>query len=559
MAWIKNVDSLPYYTTPNGVDCYCHPILESNDLQLQGIMDFNGTLTSYSTTVFLYSPDGQTNYGGITAAFTISYGKNPNGAHFFTALLNKIASALCSHPCFVLRIQVKNGDILYFDYFTEQYCLQADCCDTPTNITFTQTGMLPSPLNVINTGTNNVLTSNGTGANGCEKTYLKLETFSDCYNNITNKYYKAIDGKSYKNIFNIEGRLKVLPYEIQRDNSLNCRLQRSQVTRLYELEGFTLFDANTMDDISASLTDKYIFIAGRRYEIANTVPFEPVQLPNQCQLVYKLKVQLQDCLLKQIFGCGDECTTNQQAFVQPIIQGGSGNFYGENKQYIGNTISDLKAYFQTYPNAGEVTITDLDPLDYNCTFAAAFTVEAEGYIPTSYYYNDTSGGSRIFGVSPDTLDVCSIIDAGCPMPIIGAVTNTLYVCPVPIIGAITNEAVVAEDLYFAGYGDWVLQSNDTTLYQNTVSLKFEVKNSLLTYDSGDPDANFPQAAGQIGYVSEAGWPPFPVAFTQANAPSMVAGASITVQADGKVFYTGPVTSADLTGSLISVTDIIYQI
>jgi hypothetical protein len=386
MIWIRDPQQLSYNTMPDGIDCWCQPILESADVNLQGIMDYNGTLTSYNALVLIYSPDGLTNYGSITSSFTFNYAKNPNGEHFFIATLNSIPSAMCSHPCFVLRVQITTGSILYFDYFTEQYCLKAECCDIPSGITIFQTSIQGPKPNLKYGGTlptNTSVTGSRPQADLCAKPYLKLETYSECFNNISGKYYKEVNGKRYINVFNIEGRLKALPYDIQRDMSLNCRLQRTQVQKLYELEGFVLFSFAAMEAINMALTDQFIFIEGERYEMATGVAFEAVQIPNQCQLVYKLRVQLQSCIQKQIFGCGDGCSSNAQAFLIPQgMQAGNG-YFGENKQFIGTTVDELKDYFITYPDAGEVTITDLDPEDYTCEFFAGFTVEADGYIPTN--------------------------------------------------------------------------------------------------------------------------------------------------------------------------------
>lgn len=562
MYWYKNINDLSYYTTPAGIDCYCAQINESSDLRLQGVMDYNGTLTSYSGSVLMYQPDGVTLIGGVTASFSFSYGKNPNGAHFFNAILNTIPSALCSNPCFVLKVEIKTGTIVYFSAFTDRYCAPDECCDIPSNILITQSGSIqPSPnIRPFNPVDNNpgITARGGMTDPVCGKPMVKLETFSDCFDNITGKYYKAINGKRYTNVFNIPARLKALPYEIQRNNSLNCRLQQSQIQRQYELEGFNLFSRDVMDDITASLTCQYIFINGTRYEIGTMTPFEVFPLQGQCATMYKLKATLQDCITKQIYGCGDICINNQQAFVQPITQQvGTGQYYDESKKLIANNVEELKNYYRTYPNV--ISVTDIDPVDYDCDFVTAFIVESDHYIPTSFYYNGTSVNDRIFGVPPETLNLCEQITPACAYPVLGAIINTEYICPTPVLGAIINTGATPESLYLTGYGNWGYVSDISTRVGNQVNLKFEVKNPDITYDSSDPDATIPNVSAIVAYISEAGWPSEVVNITKAQAPSLPLGAIVSIQPDGKIRYSGEVTAADLTGSTISITDIIYYV
>lgn len=559
MYWIRNINDLSYYNTPPNIPCYCNTIINTSDLRLQGILDYNGNLGSYSAEIDLYSVDGLTNYGNIASSFSVSYGKNPNGAHFFNAFLNVIPSLMCSHPCFILRVRITTGSKLYFDYYTDRYCAPSDCCNEVQVVIFEQEGTVQPSPNVVFTGGGGVTPTSRpkTTTDDCAETYVVLETFSDCYNNITEKYYAAIDGKRFTNKYNIKGRLKAIPYEIERTNSLNCRLQKSQIQRLYEIEGYDLYSPEAMDEITAALTDQFIFIDGRRYEIGKTVPFEAVQLPGVCQLYYKLKASLQDCIVKQIFGCGDECTSNQLAFLQPFVIAGDGKYYSEDKNYIGSTVADLKNYYLTYP--GVISVTDLDPVDYDCDFVAGFTVESDGYIPTSFYFGGVVSRNRLFGVDPDTLDVCSVVDGRCIMPVLGAITNTIYVCATPVLGAITNTTPAEETLYMTGYGDWALNSNISTRTGNVVQLKFEVENPNITYDSGDPDATIPIVAMVVAYVSEAGWPSTVVNLTDAQAPSLPAGAIVSIRPDGKIWYNGEVTFSDLTSSKVSITDIIYNI
>lgn len=560
MYWIKDIEDLSYYNTPVGVECYCYELEEASDLTLHGILDYNGNLSNYTAVITMLSPNGLTTYGTITSSFSVNYGKNPIGQHFFIANLNSIPSLMCSNPCFILKVEIKTGNVVYFSYYTDRYCAPPDCCDIPTGITILQEGTISPMPNWTFGGNPNtpVIGAKPKDTSNCAKPTLKLQTFSDCYDNITKRYYKPINGKRYINVFNIQGVLRKLPYEIQRTNSLNCRLQQSQVQKQYLLVGSELFSEEAMDEISASLSCQYIFLDGRRYEMNNDVPFEEVRLPNVCKNYYRLKATFVDCLTKQIYGCGDNCENNKQAFLQPLIyNNGSGNYYTENYQNIGSTVDDLVAYFQSQTLVTSVTL--LDPADYDCDFTVGILVEGDGYIPTSFYYGGISPNQRIFGQNPDTLDVCSTVTAQCAPPQIGAITNIENVCPQPVIGAITNTPIPTEDLYFTGYGNWGLVSNISTKTSNTVQLKFEVKNTTITYDSSDPDAEIPYVAMQIGYVSEAGWPTSPVNITQNEAPSMESDAVVTIQTDGKVFYSGTVTAADLTGSTISITDITYQV
>ena len=118
-----------------------------------------------------------------------------------------------------------------------------------------------------------------------------------------------------------------------------------------------------------------------------------------------------------------------------------------------------------------------------------------------------------------------------------------------------------ETLYLTSLGDWELIDAESVAKrsQNVVTLKFDVLNEDLTYDSGDPEAELPVVSADVAYISAGGWPKEMKMFTHANIDSIPADGLLTIDTNGRINYTGPVTAANLSGSNIQITNIIYTL
>lgn len=569
MAWISNISDLQYYHQSPDLPCYCQTLLHSSDLYLQGVLDIPlNTSNPFSLSVYLLDADGTNQSSDISDYFNVYFAKNVNGKDYFVARLKQFHPEMCERGCWILRVIVNPSN---FDYYTERYC-STDCCGQALDVQFesedfvggfeTSTGaiVIVPPVDPPTEDGPTPVSSGGSAP--CGITYMMLETFSDCYNTFTDKMYNVpsttLSGTAFKytDKILINAVLRELPATITREYSANCQLQRVQKFDTYLLQSKELIPPAIMRDYQGYFTNRYIFVDGERYEMDTNVLFEEVVLTTSCSPMYRMNIQLRSCNVKQIHGCGTVCNQNSGAFVfgANVV---SGNYYDENKLLIGSTCEDVVSYFQAIQ--GVISVTQLDPEDYDCDFNCGVVVEAlpNAYLPTSVYSGGTSPANRVFSVSPDTLPyICPEITPLCTYPVIGYITTTGSVCETPVIGDITTEDIPAEELYIVGTSDWIPDTGTTaSRSENAVTFNLDLFNDDLTYDSGDPDAMIPFFSGQIGYISESAWPATDRIITHPDFEALEA--SMIVQANGYIMYSGYVTSADLTGSTIAFTTLTY--
>jgi hypothetical protein len=547
MQFIDSIFDLDYYRPlPAGVPCYCETVNIPNEMRLQSDLDYNGSGT-YTYLIEAYQPNGQTLLGDVTSYFTITqYTNVVTGLQGFTLVLKGFAPVMCANACFVLHVYVSNGAGTYFNKYTQKYCVP-NCCEYATEIIATQDnvtggGIMPqNPTTIVDADT-------------CGKSFRKLETFSDCYNAFSGRYYKDT---GYKNISQINARLVETPTSIERTYSLNCRPQQFQMQRTFTFESHDIIPAWKMVELTQGFGDQYIFVDGTRYEMLTDTPFEVIQLPNICDLYYKLNATLVHCNIKQIYGCGTACTENTVVFAFSDIQGDV-SYYNENRQFIGSDCDELMNYYRTYPDVTDVT--PLDPNDYSCSFECGFMVTAAPNvsIPSYFFVNGTAQGNRIYGQSPAFLaDLCTAIAPSCIPVVVGIVSIETVTCATPIIGdvTITDEAVT--DIYITGYSDWIVidAGTDAVLSNGVVSMSIEMTN--VNYPLSGSPAAAPFISERIGTVSEAGRPTFTRNITNPTLDAV--GAFMQVNTDGSIYYVGQLTSATFSYGEVNVTDINYII
>ncbi|RYE25468.1 MAG: hypothetical protein EOP51_04075 [Sphingobacteriales bacterium] len=589
MQWFDNKFDLQYYHQPEGVPCYCEALVKPADMMLQGMLP-SVAGNGYTMHIDVYSADGNTFYEHATTYFKYFFGSIPDGRRYFNAQLKSYSPAMCLHECFVLNVYVTNnagGQV--FNQWTERYCI-ADCCDEVTAISFTQSDVTapfkPAPINVGISGNGNgtfgpviptgpitpTAPAKGPTSN-CGEAYVTVTSWFDCYDKFTGDYYgdpkDTYSGSAfqYRKITNIKGLVRTLPREIKREYSMNCRLQRVESTTQYQLIGFDLFAQWKMREMEDQLHASHIVVnnydyINRSVEYAGGTPFKLVQVGFNCTPTYKLDATLNDCTVNQVFGCGDVCNTQGSTPLGMVIPAAQGlqQYYDENKKYLGNTTAELINYYGTRPGVETVEVLDVE--DYDCNFTTAFIVYGMQYIPTSVYVNGVRPRNRVYGLNIDDMnDICRIVKPACAIPYIGTVIIEATVCATPVIGSIIYEAYAAETLYISSLGDWELNSSDSlaTRSQNIVVLKFDVFDGGYTYDSSDPDAEIPFVTGEVAYISAAGWPSRSWSFTHSNIDSIPDGGELVIQTDGHIYYSGPATYADLLGSRIQITNIIYTL
>lgn len=590
MVWIADINDLQYYNLPVGADCYCETILKPSDMMLQGYLDFNGN-GSYTVDIDVLSADGTILIANVTSSFNIYTARSPyNNRDFFVAKLNGFPDAMCNNPCFILKVTVTSGGTTYFLYYTERYCTP-DCCLTVNDVTGGQDGLM-SPIYISPTGNvypflmphgiiqppkpfpnpdppiidpdpqPPVLPSDPDG--DCGKVYMQLVTWSDCYNAFSRRFYQAgttWDGTpiQFKNITNLTGRIVLEPGEFVREYSLNCRLQRVQMQRNFTFEGFELFPAWKMSELTDGFTDQYIYLDGVRYEMLEGAAFERVQLPNECIPVYRLKCTFVECNIRQIHGCGDSCDSTLKGLILPYALQEDGAYYTENRQLIGTTCEDLANYYRSQQGVVEVTI--LDPGDYDCDFSCGLQIETlrNAYVPTSIYVNTPSPANRVFTLSQAQLeDLCGTITPVCAPATIGTIEISTPVCEVPAIGTIELFTCTAMDVSIEGFGTWVqeVSGNDCSVACGTVVANINVTSSAYTYAGGDDP--FPVISGDvISYIAESGRPSIARALTNEENGSIPVGASVVINTNGYITYGGEPTSADGSGSTITLTNLTW--
>lgn len=575
MIWFDSKYDLQYYNQPEGVECYCEALIKPSDMILQGMLPAVPG-NSYTMHIDVYSADGNTFYESANTYFSYFFGGIADGRRYFNAQLKGYSPGMCSHECFVLNVYVTNaagGQV--FNKWTERYCI-ANCCDEVTSIDFTQTEVVspygPQPYTI--TPYNPVVpTKPNNPSNNCGEAYITITSYFDCNDKFTGEYYgdpqTVYSGTAFKfkKVTNLKGAIRTLPREIIRQYSLNCKLQKVESVTEYQLLGFEIFAVWKMREIEGQLHANHIAInnyngINRNVEFKGGTPFQLLRVGYNCDPFYKLDVTLNDCSVNQIFGCGDKCNTEGSApmgMVVPAIQGAV-QYYDENKNYLGATAEELINYYATRPGVENVEVLNTE--DYDCSFETAFIVYGTEYIPTSVYVNGTRQSNRIFGQSLTAMsELCGLIKPACATPYIGTIFMEDNICATPVIGVWFSEAYPEETLYLTGLGDWELVADQSlaTRSQNVITLKFDVFNENYTYDSSDPDAEIPVISDNVAYVSTAGWPKEVKTFTNASIDSIPVDGILTIDTNGQIYYSGPVTAADLTGSHIQITNITYTI
>jgi hypothetical protein len=582
MVWIDNISRLQYYNQPKDVPCYCETLMLPQDMMLQGVVP-QVPGNSYTMQIKVLSADGLTVYEDATSYFTYYFAKMPDGRWFFNARLNSYSPAMCAHECFVLYVLVTHsGSKIAFDKWTERYCI-TDCCSIVTGVDLEQTAFFkviapgsgdeygPSTDPVSPTGVSNPTSP-------CGDPYITITSGFDCYDKFTGEYYGNPSTKystsgpsgnfAYQKKSHIRGSIRKLPREIKREYSLNCRLQQVQSMKQYDLEGYEYFPAWKMEEIEAQLHGSYIHINNyvdidEQVEYLGGKPFESIRLTSTCKSLYKLNAVLNECEVTQIFGCGDKCSTEGSKaigfVIAPSMQAQA--YYSENRTLIGNDCETLMQYYLGQP--GVTAVEPLDAEDYDCDFSCGFIVYSEGYVPTSFYVNTATPGNRIFGQSIESLaSLCQQITPACIPASIGELQMEDSSCAAIMLDDLGNEDMPAEELYITGHGDWVPVDAFTyaTRSQATVVVNIEVENENYTYDSGDPEAELPVINGeQIGYISQGVWPATNIIFNNSNNNSLPDGAVLVIATNGKIYYNGTVTIADLAGATITLTNLTYTL
>lgn len=558
MNFFPSISDLEYYHAPKGIACYCEQLLTPVDLLLQAALDFNGN-GSYTMLIEVMSPDGLTVYEDATAYFSYYFFTNPNnGKHTANIRLDSFSPAMCDHPCWILHIRISTATNIHFDKYTQRYCNTA-CCALPTDIGITQGLIVPPPNDDIAIVT--TLPNDPPPANPCGTEYIVLRTYYDCYDNQTGDFYGEpgviLSGDptfTFYRITTVEGKIQQKEWEVLREYSFNCRLQRTESTRLHELQTYVAIPRWKMIEITNQLHAPYIYVNDVRYEYNGGTPFEKLDLDNTCDYNYKLLTDLNECKIWQIFGCGEPCNTTGSSFAAFVIQS-AGFIYNENRQVIGENVTDLAEYFRNL--TGVTDVTEITPSE--CAFAYAITIQYSGYLPNSIYVGGTLQRNRVFALTEEQFDdICTVIDNECALPEIGVITMAEQTCADPVIGVITMQEydVLTVDVFL--FPNWVdTGATAATVSQGVAYVRLEIESPDYPM-SGSPAQPSLIPGVIVAQVDLAGRPISVFAFTDANNATVPADTTVTIDENGYIRYYGYPTSSDLTNGYIDVT-LVYNL
>lgn len=561
MIFVTNIKDLNYYSAPAGVPCFCEQVFTPSDVLLQAPLDFNGSPT-YTLDVDIMTPDGLTSYGEYSSYFTYYFFTNPvNGKHYFNLKLNSYAPPMCEHLCWILRVTVKKGDTVYFRKYTERYC-QTACCAPAGDITVEQPFILnpgggtTQPLEPTEPDEPPVF-------NPCGKQYITLRTYFDCYDNQTGDFYGfpgvVIQGSAdfaFERISRFEGQIQPIEREITRTYSFKCRIQRTESTRQYELESWELIPKWLMLEISDQLHAPYIFIQQgeepeRQYEYEGGTPFSKQPVPRTCINNYKLRTNLSDCHIWQIFGCGDACNTTGSTLMGFVVSG-DGVIYNENRQAIGETVDDLYEYYRNLTGVSNVEI--IDPMDFDCTFSYGIAVTYSGYIPNSFYVGGTQPANRVYGITEAQLDdICISLTPACASASIGSITMEETTCAAATIGSITITPYATESVDVFLFPNWDNDgTTEATASQNMAYVQLHIGSEDYPMSGSPAQPSFIPGV-ILAQVDLGGRPNTIYAFDASNNETIPADTTVTIDENGYIRYYGYPTSSDTMNGYIYIT------
>lgn len=306
MTWIDNINELEYYYPIHRFDCYGDMLFTPYDLILQGQLPVISS-NSYTITVSILSTDGLTVYmSDITSYFNKCIGLNTDGVPYFNLQLKKWHDAMCTYGCFILQVQVKDeAGVIRFNKYTQKYSVE-NCCVRAEGVTIDD----PDGNDLaVDCSPSNTFIDN------CGGKYIKMYTTFNCIDNYTGDYYGlpvtpySLDTpfKFYK-VSWLQASVYYMPVTIKTTISINCRLQKTELTPTWQMEGRTSFPLWKVQELELMFGAENINIDGKDYKFPGGTVFERISKSN-CRVPYdfKMNTTLNECYEFQLFGCSTAC------------------------------------------------------------------------------------------------------------------------------------------------------------------------------------------------------------------------------------------------------------
>lgn len=540
---------------------------------LQALLYDGGT--SYTATFLVYSADGLAQYEDATSYFDIYIASIPNSpTHYLNAKLKSLSPAMCSHPCFIIRLIVQNAGGQYvFDKYTERYC-QSTCCDVPRGITSSQDSLSTSgddsPVNPDSPKQPSRPTTD------CGNPLIRIISQFSCKDLFSGNYYgdpaTVYSGSAtfnYTKISSIQGRIVRRPADIQRTISYNCKLQRSESFVPYLLEGYDMLPAWKMAEIEGQLHADHIwvddYVVYKEYQFAGGVNFAKVQGALGCDEVFKLSTTLQDCTIRQTFGC-DTCEVLNNYFLIPNGYSGDGWFYDENGQFIASVYDGegsspfVLGLLDWLRNQQGITgVTDIDVSGFDCEIYALVQITSNGgYVPTTLYYDSPTARNRIFLLRlEDVTDICGYTGNNpCAKPVNDTVIISDFVCNTPVNDTVIITEVTPTDLTITDYGAWIIDGGGTTASVYAGQVSMDIKSVNTTTITGVAGETVYLTNEVIGVISADGRPDTSVLLNEANG--LPADVFMVVNSNGTIMFTGATILTDDNEATIEYTGLVYN-
>lgn len=554
MVWVDTINELDYYKG-NSIPCICEALVYPNDLQLQGLL-YNASNSSATITLYVYSPDGLTQYENATSYFDY-YLAVYNNQKYFNVRLTNFSPAMCTYKCWIIRAVVVQDGMTIFDKWTQRYC-NTNCCNVASGVIFAEE-------NVITEGDNPQIDPDAPvtpQTNACGQQLIRLSTWFSCVDNFTGNIFAdpatiiSSQGETNWNYAinsTFRGRIVPRPRTITREISYNCRLQKAESAKMFLFEGFEYFPAWKMTEIEGQLHSDNIyvddFVSFRSFTWDGGEAFNKVQNARDCDEVFKLSVNIRECIIRQFFGCAQDCTQQTTYFIIPEGYQ-SGSFYGESGEliatvYEGTSTSPAQTgLLDWFRNQnGVISVTDIDVSSFDCEMYALFSVEALGYIPSSIYFDSPIPRNRVYSLGlSDVTDICGYTgEIPCDTPVSGAVVVGDVDCATPVNGTVVVGDVAADDVPINGYGAWVDQiaSHTAQVYSSQGTFSLDVLNNTTVFGNIGEDISF--ANEIIGTISQDGRPSIARVLDSTNNSAITDDSIIVVNTDGSITYTGTFT------------------
>lgn len=575
MIFVNSIYDLQYYNKPSWAECTCEYVTQANDLALQADLSSGILSGAYAMTISILSADGLTVYNAdISSYFDIYYAENPNtGYTFFNIRAKQFAPEMCTHPCWILRVKVivtLDGSyvINLFDKYTERYC-QFTCCEPAGDIVIgdetTPTPVQPSPTPLVGE---------------CGKKLIRIVSTFPCNDNFSGEYYgiptnvkQGTASFGFSKVSTIWAHVLPQPTEITRQISYNCKLQRTEAKRTYLVEGMELLPAWKMREIENQLCAPELWIDDypvfKQYQYAGGTAFTKPDGIRSCEQYFKLEVILEDCTIRQTFGCNTKCTDVTGAegyssfFVVPDNYVDGNYFYNDAGEPIAQDLEALLNWFTFQNNVTDAQLISASPVE--CSYYAIIGLKGIGRLPNIIYVNNTSPASRLYSITADTLsEICELIpQVQCATPIIGAISLEPVDCATPVIGAISLIPVTPLRVYLSQAGNWeIVQTGSPAEPENTwadvlnnqVNFNIKVRNYTI-FDDGE--FIYGEA---IGVMPMEARPQSVVLLHSGNNGQLTDDETITIDTYGVITYTGlPTTGLDGSYVEIEFNNLIYNL